>query len=216
VSPPPRPSPPDGSAPLKGKTNRGTLWCTPSSSSPCPRECDVTFNLDGHLGVSVVLSFLLVFRADLAYKRFEQGKRALGDTHSGLRNLNIAFTTFLRVRPKPPPPPPPLGSQGISGSPGGNVHSSNINGNGSNNDTGAGINSPPSSSATIAAYAPYAAALEANPGAAAADAALASARMARDRMELFRLTNLLFAFVRHAVRGQRHGYWTLHVLNPIP
>jgi putative membrane protein len=25
-------------------------------------------------------------------------------------------------------------------------------------------------------------------------------------MELFRLTNLLYAFVRHAVRGQRHGY----------
>ena len=59
-------------------------------------ECDVTFNLDGHLGVSVVLSFLLVFRADLAWNRYEQGKSALGAVHGGIRNLNVACATFLR------------------------------------------------------------------------------------------------------------------------
>jgi predicted membrane chloride channel (bestrophin family) len=61
-------------------------------------ECDVTFNLDGHLGVSVVLSFLLVFRADLAWKRYEQGKAALGAVHGGIRNLNVAAAVFLRRR----------------------------------------------------------------------------------------------------------------------
>ena len=117
-------------------------------------ECDVTFNLDGHLGVSVVLSFLLVFRADLAWNRYEQGKAALGAVHGGIRNLNVACATFLRT------------------------HSGSSN-----------------SSATSTF----------DRGDAAKDA-LDAARLARDRMEIFRLTNLLYAFVRHAVRGQRHGY----------
>ena len=34
-------------------------------------------------GVSVVLSFLLVFRADLAYDRYDQGKQAIGAMHGG-------------------------------------------------------------------------------------------------------------------------------------
>ena len=62
-------------------------------------ECDVTFNMDGHLGVSVVLSFLLVFRADLAYERYYRGKSALGAIHTGIRNLNVATATFLRAHP---------------------------------------------------------------------------------------------------------------------
>ena len=117
-------------------------------------ECDVTFNLDGHLGVSVVLSFLLVFRADLAWNRYEQGKAALGAVHGGIRNLNVACATFLRTQ---------------SGS---------------------------SNSSATSTF---------DRGDAAKDA-LDAARLARDRMEIFRLTNLLYAFVRHAVRGQRHGY----------
>ena len=64
-------------------------------------ECDVTFNMDGHLGVSVALSFLLVFRADLAYERYYQGKAALGAIHTGIRNPNVATATFLRAHPPP-------------------------------------------------------------------------------------------------------------------
>lgn len=125
-------------------------------------ECDVTFNLDGHLGVSVVLSFLLVFRADLAWNRYEQGKAALGAIHGGIRNLNVACATFLRTHPR-------LSAASGSSTP---------------------------TPAPISSF---------DRGDAAKDA-LDAARLARDRMEIFRLTNLLYAFVRHAVRGQRHGY----------
>ena len=113
-------------------------------------ECDVTFNLDGHLGVSVVLSFLLVFRADLAWKRYESGKAALGAVHGGIRNLNVAAAVFLRRRVK------------------------------ARGDETADF--------------------------AADDDDEEEDALAADRAEIFRLTNLLYAFVRHAARGQRHGY----------
>ena len=119
-------------------------------------ECDVTFNMDGHLGVSVVLSFLLVFRADLAYERYYQGKSALGAIHTGIRNLNVATATFLRAHP-------PMSRHGGKKS-------------------------------------------VINQRKWAAKNAMRAAALARDRMELFRLTNLLYAFVRQAVRAQRHGY----------
>jgi predicted membrane chloride channel (bestrophin family) len=117
-------------------------------------ECDVTFNLDGHLGVSVVLSFLLVFRADLAWKRYEQGKAALGAVHGGIRNLNVAAAVFLRRRAR-------------------DETKTKTKTNGDDEDEDDYDD----------------------------DDALAS-----DRAEIFRLTNLLYAFVRHAARGQRHGY----------
>ena len=60
-------------------------------------QCDVTFNQDGHLGVSVVLSILLLCRANLAYDRYDSGKAAIGQVYSGIRNLNVAFCAFLRV-----------------------------------------------------------------------------------------------------------------------
>jgi len=113
-------------------------------------ECDVTFNLDGHLGVSVVLSFLLVFRADLAWKRYESGKAALGAVHGGIRNLNVAAAVFLRRRVK---------ARGDE-------------------------------TADLADF----------------DDDEEEDALAADRAEIFRLTNLLYAFVRHAARGQRHGY----------
>ena len=116
--------------------------------------------------MAVVLSFLLVFRADLAYTRYEQGKAALGTVHGGIRNLNLAFVTFLRHRSQP---------TSIDHLQDGGMKVGRV-------------------TKII------------NPGAKLADAALAELRMARDRMELFRLTNLLYAFVRQAVRGQRHGY----------
>jgi predicted membrane chloride channel (bestrophin family) len=119
-------------------------------------ECDVTFNLDGHLGVSVVLSFLLVFRADLAWKRYEQGKAALGAVHGGIRNLNVAAAVFLRRRARDETK---------------TKTKTKTNGDDDDDDD----------------YDD--------------DDALAS-----DRAEIFRLTNLLYAFVRHAARGQRHGY----------
>ena len=120
-------------------------------------ECDVTFNMDGHLGVSVVLSFLLVFRADLAYERYYQGKSALGAIHTGIRNLNVATATFLRAHPP------------LSRDKGGKKSVINRRKWAAKNATRA-------------------------------------TALARDRMELFRLTNLLYAFVRQAVRAQRHGY----------
>ena len=120
-------------------------------------ECDVTFNMDRHLGVSVVLSFLLVFRADLAYERYYQGKAALGAIHTGIRNLNVATATFLRAHP----PPVRRG----------------------------GTKKPTGNQRTVEAK-----------------RVSREAALARDRMELFRLTNLLYAFVRQAVRAQRHGY----------
>ena len=120
-------------------------------------ECDVTFNMDGHLGVSVVLSFLLVFRADLAYERYYQGKAALGAIHTGIRNLNVATATFLRAHPPP------------------------VRRGGTKKPTG-------------------------NQRTMEAKRVSREAALARDRMELFRLTNLLYAFVRQAVRAQRHGY----------
>ena len=116
-------------------------------------ECDVTFNLDGHLGVSVVLSFLLVFRADLAWKRYEQGKAALGAVHGGIRNLNVAAAVFLQ--------------------PGGGDASSTLGSSIARSEE---------------------------------EEEEALSRLAADRAEIFRLTNLLYAFVRHAARGQRHGY----------
>ena len=118
-------------------------------------ECDVTFNLDGHLGVSVVLSFLLVFRADLAWKRYEQGKAALGAVHGGIRNLNVAAAVFLRRRAR--------------------------------DETKTKTKTKTDD--------------EDDYDEDDEDDALAS-----DRAEIFRLTNLLYAFVRHAARGQRHGY----------
>ena len=128
-------------------------------------ECDLTFNLDGHLGVAVVLSFLLVFRADLAYERYENGKTALGSIHGGVRNLNVAMSAFLRDHPKPTVSPP-----------------SDVN----------------SSSAEHRSPSPD--------GSALASSALRRASLARDRAEVFRLTNLLYAFVRQALRAHRHGY----------
>ena len=127
-------------------------------------ECDLTFNLDGHLGVAVVLSFLLVFRADLAYERYENGKTALGSIHGGVRNLNVAMSAFLRDHPKPTVSPPSDGN----------------------------------SSAEHRSPSPD--------GSALASSALRRASLARDRAEVFRLTNLLYAFVRQALRAHRHGY----------
>ena len=129
-------------------------------------ECDLTFNLDGHLGVAVVLSFLLVFRADLAYERYENGKTALGSIHGGVRNLNVAMSAFLRDHPKPTVSPPSDGN---------------------------------SSSAECRSQSP-------EEGSALASSALRRASLARDRAEVFRLTNLLYAFVRQVLRAHRHGY----------
>ena len=123
-------------------------------------ECDVTFNLDGHLGVSVVLSFLLVFRADLAWKRYEQGKAALGAVHGGIRNLNVAAAVFLRRRACETPT-----CRGV-------VNASMLDSR-----------------------------VEATEEEEEEDAQLTA-----DRAEIFRLTNLMYAFIRHAARGQRHGY----------
>ena len=145
-------------------------------------ECDVTFNLDGHLGVSVVLSFLLVFRADLAWKRYEQGKAALGAVHGGVRNLNVAAAVFLR-------PKRHAGEGGEGVHTGGTaVHSKDNTGN--------------KDPRTASTHGRSRLRPKPTPDADTDDATSLDA----DRGEIFRLTNLLYAFVRHAARGQRHGY----------
>ena len=52
--------------------------------------------MDGHLGVSVVLSFYSS-SADLV-QAILQGKSALGAIHTGIRNLNVATVTFGATR----------------------------------------------------------------------------------------------------------------------
>jgi hypothetical protein len=176
-------------------------------------ECDVTFNLDGHLGVSVVLSFLLVFRADLAWKRYEQGKAALGAVHGGIRNLNVAAAVFLR---------PKNGTAGVycavdaGGYDSAGTGTPRTAGGGKGSTTGSGTRTlKPSTGGNAGASAPAEGGYfspsrppskdQGTPNDSSAASKYASG-LERDRGEIFRLTNLLYAFVRHAVRGQRHGY----------
>ena len=59
-------------------------------------ECETTFDITGHQVVSVSLGFLLVFRTDWAYDRYYEGKQAMGQLYSGLRNINVCFVNYLR------------------------------------------------------------------------------------------------------------------------
>mmetsp|Transcript_11357 Transcript_11357/g.13423 ORF Transcript_11357/g.13423 Transcript_11357/m.13423 type:complete len:2088 (+) Transcript_11357:378-6641(+) len=117
-------------------------------------ECPVTLGPMGHNVVGVVLSFLLVFRTGMAYDRYYDGKAALGSIYSGIRDLNIAFTVFLRL--------PKEDEENYD-----TLHHGNLSVDEHNK---------------------------------------LLSNLARDRVELLRLTNLLYAFIRQAVREHRHGY----------
>jgi ferritin-like metal-binding protein YciE len=91
-------------------------------------------------------------------------KMQLVPLRSGVRNLNVAFATFLRVRaPENHSKEPQSQSQNLKST--------------TNNDNKKSPNNK--NKKTAAAAAAAAAAEEVNPGAAVADAALASARMVR-------------------------------------
>lgn len=123
--------------------------CLDSDSDDCktPEDCPVTFDPTGHVVVALILSFLLVTRVELAQDRYFGGKKNFGAIYNGLRDMNIAFTVFLRA-----------------------PRQDEVNFHGKE-------------------YTPS-----------------AMQELARDRVELLRLTNLLYAFIRQVVREQRHGY----------
>mmetsp|Transcript_30067 Transcript_30067/g.97866 ORF Transcript_30067/g.97866 Transcript_30067/m.97866 type:complete len:2075 (-) Transcript_30067:133-6357(-) len=108
-------------------------------------DCSLTFSPESHLMVGVAVALLLVFRTNLAYDRYDAGKSSLGEIYSGLRNVNVAFTAFMRISQS--------GEVGHS-------HS---------NDSMA-------------------------------------SKLSRDRVEMLRLTNLMYGFIRQSIREQRHGY----------
>ena len=58
-------------------------------------ECDVAFSVDGHTSVAVVLSFLLVFRVNLAHEKWDEAREATERVRDGVRNLNVAFCSFV-------------------------------------------------------------------------------------------------------------------------
>ena len=59
------------------------------------KECDVAFSVEGHTSVAVVLSFLLVFRVNLAYEKWDEAREAIERVRDGVRNLNVAFCSFV-------------------------------------------------------------------------------------------------------------------------
>jgi len=124
-------------------------------------ECNVTFHTEMHAICGAIIGFLLVFCANIAYMKFYEAKSAIGDVYHGIRNMNIAFASFLRAP--------------VQGEPG----HANYKGKGKNG----GIQIVPGSSA---------------------------ASIRNDQLELRRLTNILFAFMRQALREQRHGYSSDH------
>ena len=64
------------------------------------KGCWITWNQQAHTVVGVMLALLLVFRTNLAYDRYYDGKGATGKIYSSIRNFNVAVTSFMRT-PKP-------------------------------------------------------------------------------------------------------------------
>lgn len=75
---------------LGGLVGAGAQWLKVAMCDASQRystTCRYAFSIDGHLAVSAALSFLLVFRAVQAFRRFEDGKEALAQVKEALRNL---------------------------------------------------------------------------------------------------------------------------------
>ena len=109
-------------------------------------DCLICFDKHAHDLVGMAIGFLMVFRVNMSYERYYEGKEVVGNLYEGIRNLNVAFAAFMRV-----PEPGEL-------------------------DYKAEVTDE------------YRQALS------------------EDRLEVFRLSNLLYAFIRQAVREQRKGY----------
>ena len=60
-------------------------------------DCDFTFGPTAHSVVGAVLGFLLVFRTDIAYYRYYEGKKFVGQLYQAMRNVNVAFTSVMRA-----------------------------------------------------------------------------------------------------------------------
>ena len=48
----------------------------------------------------MAIGFLMVFRVNMSYERYYEGKEVVGNLYEGIRNLNVAFAAFMRV-PEP-------------------------------------------------------------------------------------------------------------------
>ena len=84
---------------LAGAVGAGAQWLKLSACDESERystTCRYAFNIEAHYAVSAVLSFLLVFRAVQAFRRFEDGKVAMIDVKDALRNL--ASVTDVEAR----------------------------------------------------------------------------------------------------------------------
>lgn len=121
------------------------LWALCPEDVVTSDDCWITFESSGHVVVGLVIAFLLVFRTDLAYARYYNGKEAIGQVYSALRNLNVAATAFMRVARQDEIGYRNMGSE-------------------------------------------------------------AAQQLSRDRVEVLRLTNLFYCFIRQSIREQRHGY----------
>ena len=84
---------------LAGVVGAGAQWLKLSACDETQRystTCRYAFTIEAHYAVSAVLSFLLVFRAVQAFRRFEDGKVAMIDVKDALRNL--ASVTDVEAR----------------------------------------------------------------------------------------------------------------------
>ena len=84
---------------LAGVVGAGAQWLKLSACDETQRystTCRYAFTIEAHYAVSAVLSFLLVFRAVQAFRRFEDGKFAMIDVKDALRNL--ASVTDVEAR----------------------------------------------------------------------------------------------------------------------
>lgn len=75
---------------LAGAVGAGAQWLKVTACDESLRystECRYAFAIDAHLVTSVVLSFLLVFRARQAFTRFDDGKQAMVNVKEALRNV---------------------------------------------------------------------------------------------------------------------------------
>ena len=142
------------------------------------KECDVAFSVEGHTSVAVVVSFLLVFRVNLAYEKWDEAREAIERVRDGVRNLNVAFCSFVCASSTSSASSPPSG--------------------GANDDDTVGVNTVTTKEDEESFFV----------SGAQQEQQQASQRDENedDRKELARLSQLLFAFFRIAIRESRIGY----------
>ena len=157
------------------------------------QECDVAFSVEGHTSVAVVLSFLLVFRVNLAYEKWDEAREAVERVRDGVRNLNVAFCSFVCGA-----------NEKIATPVDSSFYATTTNANNNNNNNNAPLTVTfANDSATTT--------IQQNADDDADELDDERKRRFRDRnaierKELARLSQLLFAFFRISIRESRIGY----------